>query len=288
MTTVQDYPGRIGYWSVGVPPSGPMDSLSFRIGNPAAGQRRRRAGSRNARSPARRLRFNLRHGHRRHRRGFRAALERPACAARRSDSRASRVACLSWQSAQAPGLAPTSCFAAASMFRLYLGSASTFILGRFGGHAGRRIAAGDVLHVATNAPPFPAAADRASASITNDWEIGVTLRPARRARFLHPRRHRDVLLHRLEGPLQLRPHRRPPDRPQAQWARRDGGEAGLHPSNIHDNAYAIGAIDFTGDMPVILGPDGPSLGGFVCPAVIVDAELWKIGQLQPGRFGHVS
>ena len=62
----------------------------------------------------------------------------------------------------------------------------------------------------------------------------------------------------------------------------DGGEAGLHPSNIHDNAYAIGAIDFTGDMPIILGPDGPSLGGFVCPAVIVDAELWKTGQLKPG------
>ena len=49
--------------------------------------------------------------------------------------------------------------------------------------------------------------------------------------------------------------------PKPKWARADGGEAGLHPSNIHDNAYAIGAIDFTGDMPVILGPDGPSLGG---------------------------
>jgi urea carboxylase len=56
----------------------------------------------------------------------------------------------------------------------------------------------------------------------------------------------------------------------------------LHPSNIHDNAYAIGAIDFTGDMPIILGPDGPSLGGFVCPAVIAHAELWKVGQLKPG------
>ena len=39
--------------------------------------------------------------------------------------------------------------------------------------------------------------------------------------------------------------------PKPQWARADGGEAGLHPSNIHDNAYAIGAVDFTGDMPVI-------------------------------------
>jgi urea carboxylase len=70
--------------------------------------------------------------------------------------------------------------------------------------------------------------------------------------------------------------------PKPQWARPDGGEAGLHPSNIHDNAYAIGAIDFTGDMPIILGPDGPSLGGFVCPAVVARDELWKVGQLKPG------
>jgi urea carboxylase len=79
--------------------------------------------------------------------------------------------------------------------------------------------------------------------------------------------------------------------PRPRWARADGGEAGLHPSNIHDNAYAIGSIDFTGDMPVILGPDGPSLGGFVCPATIIDAELWKIGQLKPGdtvRFRMIS
>jgi urea carboxylase len=33
MTTVQGFPGRIGYWAVGVPPSGPMDSLAFRLGN---------------------------------------------------------------------------------------------------------------------------------------------------------------------------------------------------------------------------------------------------------------
>ena len=44
-------------------------------------------------------------------------------------------------------------------------------------------------------------------------------------------------------------------------------------------------------MPIILGPDGPSLGGFVCPATIIQADLWKIGQLKPGdkvRFVQVS
>jgi urea carboxylase len=67
--------------------------------------------------------------------------------------------------------------------------------------------------------------------------------------------------------------------PKPEWVRDSGGEAGLHPSNIHDNPYAIGAVDFTGDMPVILGPDGPSLGGFVCPVTVIEADLWQIGQL---------
>ena len=70
--------------------------------------------------------------------------------------------------------------------------------------------------------------------------------------------------------------------PRPGWARTDGGEAGLHPSNIHDTGYAVGAVDLTGDMPIILGPDGPSLGGFVCPAVVAASERWKLGQLAPG------
>ena len=79
--------------------------------------------------------------------------------------------------------------------------------------------------------------------------------------------------------------------PKPAWARSDGGEAGLHPSNIHDNAYAFGTLDFTGDMPVLLGPDGPSLGGFVCPVTVIDADLWKLGQLRAGdrvRFRAVT
>src|SRR6185503_9401056 len=31
------------------------------------------------------------------------------------------------------------------------------------------------------------------------------------------------------------------------------------------------------------GPDGPSLGGFVCPVTITAAERWKMGQLAPGN-----
>ena len=37
--------------------------------------------------------------------------------------------------------------------------------------------------------------------------------------------------------------------------------------------------------------DGPSLGGFVCPATVPLADRWKIGQLKPGdkiRFTKVT
>ena len=44
LTTVQDWPGRTGYWQVGVPPSGPMDDLSFRLGNKAVGNPEGAAG----------------------------------------------------------------------------------------------------------------------------------------------------------------------------------------------------------------------------------------------------
>ncbi len=79
--------------------------------------------------------------------------------------------------------------------------------------------------------------------------------------------------------------------PKPTWTRANGGEAGLHPSNVHDCEYAIGAVNFTGDFPVILTHDGPSLGGFVCPVTIAKAELWKVGQVKPGdtiRFHPIT
>ena len=36
-TMVQDWPGRVGLWHVGVPPSGPMDALSHRLANALVG-----------------------------------------------------------------------------------------------------------------------------------------------------------------------------------------------------------------------------------------------------------
>jgi urea carboxylase len=167
----------------------------------------------------------------------------------------------------------------------YLGSAATFTLGRFGGHGGRALAIGDVLRarrdVPPAGPPAPTPAERRPAIVPH-WEIGVTEGPHAAPEFL-TRAGIDELyaatytVHHNSARTGVRLIG-----PRPSWAREDGGEAGLHPSNIHDAPYAVGALDFTGDTPIILGPDGPSLGGFVCPAVLASGELWKLGQLRPG------
>jgi urea carboxylase len=286
-TTVQDYPGRTGYWHVGVPPSGPMDALALRTANKLVGNAVGAAALEIAvTGPT--LRFT---------RDAAIALTGADFDARLNGSPLPRWrtvevaagAVLEMSHAQDAGSRAYLAIAGGFDVPGYLGSRSTFILGKFGGHAGRSIAAGDVLHIA-QAPASPVhSVDPPPYS--NRWEIGVLYGPHGAPDFFTPsdietffdtwwkvHYNSDRTGVRLIGP-------------KPTWARKDGGEAGLHPSNIHDNAYAIGTIDFTGDMPVILGPDGPSLGGFVCPATIVDAELWKIGQLRPGdliRFRAIS
>ena len=176
----------------------------------------------------------------------------------------------------------------------YLGSKSTFTLGQFGGHGGRALRVGDVLHLGKLAAAETAVLVIPPAlrpQYTHEWQIGVLYGPHGAPDFFTDDDiamffSTDWEVHYNSNTTGIRLIG-----PKPQWARQDGGEAGLHPSNIHDNAYAIGSVDFTGDMPVILGPDGPSLGGFVCPATIVQAELWKMGQLKAGdkvRFVRLS
>ncbi len=178
----------------------------------------------------------------------------------------------------------------------YLGSRATFTLGLFGGHGGRALRTGDVLHIAPDGHAHADGQLRALAPalipVLNDrWEIAVLPGPHAAPDFFTPG---DIeVFFATEWRVHYNSSRTGVRLigPKPAWARRDGGEAGLHPSNIHDTAYAIGTVDYTGDMPVILGPDGPSLGGFVCPATIVAAELWKMGQLKAGdrvRFRAVT
>jgi urea carboxylase len=281
-TTVQDWPGRTGYWDVGVPPSGPMDALAFRLANRIVGNDPDCAGLElTATGPTLRFSANtiiaLTGAH------MPATLDGTAlpywCAVPIAAGSVLKVGSIE-------GGGQRTYFTVLGGFDLpaYMGSRSTFTLGQFGGHAGRAVRTGDVLRLRATAPTAPALSLAADARprYGHQWRIAVLIGPHAAPDYFTPADidaffAADWEVHynssrtgvRLVGPV-------------PQWARRDGGEAGLHPSNIHDNAYAIGAIDFTGDMPVILGPDGPSLGGFVCPATIALADLWQIGQLRPG------
>jgi urea carboxylase len=280
-TTVQDVGGRQGYWEIGVPPSGPMDDLGLRLANEAVGNDADLAG----------LEITLG--------GFVCTALQPctiALAGAPTKATVDGKAVKPCEPIQLPHNARLEIPPPQSGFRVYLavrggidtsvylGSRATFTLGGFGGFRGRELQRGDILPIGEtkNQRPAQAVKKKDRPKITSKWQIGVRLGPHTDPDFLtsdgieeffaatwkvSPQSNRTGI--RLLGP-------------KPQWAREDGGEAGLHPSNLHDNAYAFGAIDMTGDLPVVLGPDGPSLGGFICPGVVVAGQRWKLGQLKPG------
>lgn len=283
-SSIQDYPGRVGYWDVGVPPSGPFDALALQLGNRLLGNP--------PGAPALEMTLN----------GATVQLrEALDCVLTGADmqARADGRPLARWQVHHLPAGTTLSlsavvgagargylCVAGGFAVPDYLGSASTFTLGGFGGHGGRAVRAGDVLHLGNARDQGRLASGPLPQALVPDygdsWTLRVIYGPHGAPDFFTPEDidsffATDWEVHynssrtgiRLVGP-------------KPQWARDDGGEAGLHPSNIHDNAYAVGAVDFTGDMPVILGPDGPSLGGFVCPVTIIKADLWCLGQLKAG------
>lgn len=297
-SSVQDYPGRLGYWNIGVPPSGPMDAYAFRLANRIVGNHESAAGLEfTLQGPA--LRFHC---------DALIALTGAECPAELDGEAVPYWAPVQVNAGQVLklGRALDGCRTYLAVRNgldvpVYLGSRSTFALGQFGGHAGRTLRPADMLAISQPeltacTTPAPTATPCAASpemipEYATAWNIGVLYGPHGAPDFfttesidaffaaeweVHYNSNR--LGVRLSGP-------------KPTWARIDGGEAGLHPSNVHDCEYAIGAINFTGDFPVILAKDGPSLGGFVCPVTIAKAELWKVGQIKPGdklRFHPIS
>jgi urea carboxylase len=281
-TSVQDYPGRLGYWAVGVPPSGPMDSRALRLGNRLLGNADGAAALEITMSGPL-LRFNCT--------AVVAVTGAPIALTLEGTSVPMNTALLipagatlHLGSISGAGARSYLCLRGGLQVPDYLGSKSTFTLGQFGGHGGRALRAGDVLHI-------PALTDRSAGQQLTEQHI-TALPAVRQIRVIYgPHGAPEYFTENYIGSFfqtQWEVHfnsSRTGVRligPKPEWVRADGGEAGLHPSNIHDNPYAIGAVDFTGDMPVILGPDGPSLGGFVCPVTVIEADLWQLGQLKAG------
>jgi allophanate hydrolase subunit 2 len=177
---------------------------------------------------------------------------------------------------------------------LLFGSRATYTMGALGGLDGRPLQQGDRLSLGDGAGNGGGRRLAAAARppYSREWEVRAMRGPQAAPDYL------------TEGDVETLFGRPWPVDPNSnrtgirleshkfEWARRSGGIAGGHPSNILDNSYPVGAINVNGDLPVILGPDGPTAGGFVVAATVIHADFWMIGQFRPVgdtvRFREVS
>jgi biotin-dependent carboxylase-like uncharacterized protein len=280
--TVQDYPGRSGMLRYGLFPAGPMDHFAFRaanllVGNPASAAALEVALGN----------FALR---------FETEATVAVCGAH-ADTSLGGEALPGWESRRVePGTELRMEFAQGPGFRLYVGisggvdvppffeSRSTYTMGQLGGHEGRPLAAGD--RISLGDPGGDDAAGRrfkeaARPEYAREWEVETIRGPQATPDYL-TEADMEIFFGRAwsvdrnsdRTGIRLEPYK-------FEWAREGGGIAGGHPSNILDNSYPVGAVNINGDLPVILGPDGPTAGGFVVAATVAHAGFWKIGQLRP-------
>lgn len=176
-----------------------------------------------------------------------------------------------------------------------LGSRSTYALGAFGGHQGRKLAPGDTLPIG-----MPGASARAGRELPADLQspLGkeVTLRvmpglyahritDAATERFyadtwtVAPEADRIGYRYRGGRPLEFKPREQP-------------FGAGSDPSNIVDAGYPFGSIQVPGGLePIILHRDAVSGGGYAMIGTVISADMDLIAQMQPNhkaRFAAVD
>lgn len=289
---VQDYPGRRGMLRQGFFPSGAMDYVAMEAANLLVGNPTSAAGIEIALGN-----FSAR---------IAADTVIAACGAEVELSVNGQSLPL-WEShAVSAGAELTVGIAATTGFRIYIavaggidvpslfGSRATYTMGSLGGFDGRALAAGDRLPLG-NADGGRAGRrfhDDARPVYAREWEVEAVVGPQAAPDYLTEGDVAELFSHRWKVDrnadrtgIRLESH-------QFAWARESGGVAGGHPSNILDNPYPVGAVNVNGDLPVILGPDGPTAGGFIVAATVVHAAFWKIGQLRPGgdhlRFRQVT
>lgn len=291
-TSVQDYPGRIGYWEQGFPFSGPMDFWSFQLGNLLVGNAPDAAGL-ECQYTGPTLRFQ---------RAAVAALTGADMAATLDDDplpmwesfavRAGQVLTLNFAQQGARSYLTVS---GGIDTPPVLGSRSTFHQAGIGGMEGHALKKGQVVPVADGdgtAGRRVAQACRPAITGGRSWQIEVVPGPnddwidaAGQERFLtsdwtvQARSNRTGF--RLTGP----------EWTFAERAYDKGAEHGEHPSNILDHGYPVGTVNLCGQTPIILVNDAPSTGGFINPYTVPSAAFWKLAQSKPGdiyRFKPIT
>jgi 5-oxoprolinase (ATP-hydrolysing) subunit C len=291
-STVQDYPGRRGMLRQGFFPSGSMDFFAMQAANLLVGNPPSAAGIEIALGN-----FSAR---------VHADSVIALCGAD-VEVMVDGEAVPEWESVAVDSGAELSVgIAAGSGFRIYLavaggidvpslfGSRATYTMGALGGHEGRPLKAGDRLPIgaAGDATAGLRFTESARPRYSREWEVEAMAGPQAAPDYLTEgdvttffEREWAVDRNSDRTGIRLESHR-------FEYARDSGGVAGGHPSNILDNPYPVGAVNINGDLPVILGPDGPTAGGFIVAATVIHAAFWKIGQLRPTgdrlRFRQVT
>lgn len=254
VATVQDL-GRPGHTHAGVPTSGAADTLSLRIANLAAGNAEGAAG------------LEVCMG------AVECRAEAPCTVVVSAGTAAFEVTALREGEVivaqPAPGLARAYLAVAGGIdVPEVLGSRSTFEAAGFGGLAGRAVRAGDVLPIGE------------PRGLGRDVPLGVRAM----VDFALRRRVLRVVTDGAEaelppGVLQVSPRG---DRVGARLIRIGGGDAiATGPSRgvLHGTIQAPSAGEF-----VVLGPDGPTTGGYATIGTVIAADLPAVGQLVPGQW----
>ena len=292
-TSVQDLPGRIGYWEQGFPPSGPVDMWSFRLANLLVGNDRDTAAL-ECQFLGPTLRFE---------RDCDVAVTGADMAPTIDGAPVQAWRTLAVKSGQVLELTGARTGARAYIAvsggidtPVVLGSRSTFHMAGVGGVNGYAIKAGQKLprgDAPTRTAPREVPTERRpKITSAREWSIAVVPGPndswldqATIERFLssdwtvQAKSSRTGI--RLTGPAFGFSERATKKRP----------EHGQDPSNILDHGYPLGAINLAGQTPIILINDAPSTGGFINPFTVPSAAFWKLGQARPGnvlRFKSVT
>lgn len=167
-----------------------------------------------------------------------------------------------------------------------LGSRSTYGLGAFGGHQGRKLAAGDVLPIGAGTPA------RAGRSL--DPALQPVLEKAVELRVVPGLYDHRVTRASMEAfyadTWSVAPeadrigYRYRGGRPLEFVARTQPFGAGSDPSNIVDACYPIGSIQVPAGLePIVLHRDAVSGGGYMMVGTVISADLDRIGQMQPNH-----
>lgn len=282
-TSVQDYPGRKGYLNQGFPPSGPMDSWSFRLSNLLVGN--------SVEAAALECQFL----------GPTISFEKNCtiaiCGADMQPKLDGEEIPL-WQSisvSEGQILELSYCLMGARSYIAFsggidsvpwLGSKSTFHKAGVGGINGKAIEEGQQIKLGngnSNQGNKVKSNCRPQIQTNGIWEVEVVRGPNddwldqkgyktfQNANWkMQARSDRTGL--RLDGPTLT----------FNEKATNKSPEHGYEPSNIIDQGYPIGGINLAGQTPIILVNDGPSMGGFIVPYTVPSAAFWKLGQAKPG------